>query len=117
MSGIENQNPITPGQQQMAVHSPIHDHLRQNNFSDLNNDELQVLVSLAINTLCDRGVSILPPLPPAPKAPDIFDNAKFKQIACTGIKLAYNGASQELIPFLNSLTRFLAVMKSWVYIF
>jgi hypothetical protein len=57
-----------------------------NNFDDLNDKELYVLVSLATHTLQDRGTATASIVPPQPKQPDIFDNTNFKQIACAGIK-------------------------------
>jgi len=47
----ENQTPITPVQQQVNDSSFLTCQPQQENFKDLDNDELQVLISLAINTL------------------------------------------------------------------
>jgi hypothetical protein len=37
-----------------------------------------------------------------PRVLDIFDNAKFEQIAC-GIKPLYDGSPNDLVPTLNSV--------------
>jgi hypothetical protein len=74
----KNQATITPGQQGVDNSSFIHHPPEQENFKNLDNNELLVFVSLALNTLCDRGVSLPPILPSAPKTTDIFDNAKFE---------------------------------------
>ncbi len=42
-------------------------------------------------------------LPLAPKVLDIFDNAKFEQVACAGLQPKYNGSPDELIPTLNAI--------------
>lgn len=91
-SNRENQNPVTPGHINNENPSFLSRPQQHENFRDLDNDELQVLISLAINTLKDRGVS--PPLTATvtPKAPDIFDNARFEQIACAGLQPKYNGS-------------------------
>jgi hypothetical protein len=77
----ECQTPVTPGQINKENPSFLFCQQPHGNFRDLDNDELQVLISLANNTLRDRGVSTPTTVPPAPKAPDIFDNARFEQIA------------------------------------
>jgi hypothetical protein len=81
----ENQAPITPGQD--ITTSPLirRQVLRNNNFKDLEDEELQVLVTLALNTLRDKGISFSPSIPPTSRTPDIFNNAKFEQIACDGL--------------------------------
>jgi hypothetical protein len=38
-----------------------------------------------------------------PKPPDIYDNARFEQIACAGLQPKYNGSPDELIPTLNTI--------------
>ena len=72
-------------------------------FNDLNNAELQVLVTQAVNTLSDRGISFPTSVPQAPKIPDVFNSAKFKQIAFAGLQPKYNGSPNELIPMLNAI--------------
>ncbi len=64
---------------------------------------MQVLVSLAIDTLHDRGVSVPSIISSAPKAPDIFNNAKFKQFACAGLQSKKDGGPGNLIPTLNTI--------------
>lgn len=81
----------------------IHRQMKNDTFSDLNDDKLQVLTNLAINTLRNRGIHGTNVPSPASKIPDVFDNAKYEQIACTGIKPPYNGSSQDLIPTLNMI--------------
>ncbi len=102
-TSTENQNPVTPAQQHGNESSVLTCPSRNDNFKDLNNDELQVLVSLAINTLRDRGVSLPSTLQAVPKQPDIFDNAKFEQIACAGLSSKYDGSPDNLIPTLNAI--------------
>ncbi len=69
---------------------------------NLNNNELFVLVSLANKALQERGVdttnfSILS------KPPDMFNNTKFEQIACTSLKPQYDSMADTLIPTLNPI--------------
>jgi hypothetical protein len=71
-------------------------------FSDLDDNELFVLLSLAKCTLAVRGHLPNSPVPP-PKPYDIFDNAKYEQIACLGLKPRYNGTPNDLIPTLNAI--------------
>jgi hypothetical protein len=71
-------------------------------FNNLNNDELFVLASLANKALQERGATTATSSIPS-KTPDMFDNAKFEQIACTGLKPRYKGTADALIPFLNSI--------------
>ncbi len=70
------------------------------NFSELNNDELFALVTLANKTLKERGAATTSPQA-NPKEPDIYDNAKFEQIACAGLQPKYDGTADKLIPILN----------------
>lgn len=77
--------------------------MHRDKFQDLDNEELKILASLAVNTLHDRGIMYSTVISPAPKPPDMFDNAKFEQIACNGLKPAYNGSSSDLIPTLNAI--------------
>jgi hypothetical protein len=72
------------------------------NFNTLSNDELFVLASLANKALQERGATSTPSSISS-KLPDMFDNAKFEQIACTGLKPRYDGTADALIPFLNSI--------------
>jgi hypothetical protein len=95
---IEHQYTVTPGYQ-----TPTTGSQRPENFKDLNDDELQVLVSLAITTLRDRGLSVPTTIPPAIKVPDIYDNARFEQIACLGLDPKYDGSPDQLIPILNAI--------------
>jgi hypothetical protein len=99
----DRQTPVTPGQINEENSSFLSRQQPHGNFRDLDNDELQVLISLAINTLRDRGVSTPTTVPQAPKTPDIFDNARFEQIACAGLQPKYNGSPEELIPTLNMI--------------
>jgi hypothetical protein len=63
----ENQVPITPGHEGGAESPFIHRPPAQENFRDLDNNELPVLVTLALNTLRDRGVHLPHILPSAQK--------------------------------------------------
>jgi hypothetical protein len=100
-SNVENQTPVTPGQ---SAHAPaLLRYPRPGNLSELDDDELQVLVSLAINTLRDRGITYRVNDSLKSKTPDIFDNARFEQITCMGLSTKYDGSPDELIPTLNSI--------------
>jgi hypothetical protein len=55
-SNTENQNPVTPGHYNNENSSFLSRPQPHGNFRDLDNDELQVLISLAMNTLKDRGL-------------------------------------------------------------
>jgi hypothetical protein len=97
------QLPVTPRHTETPTDQFLHRSNERKDFSDLNNDELQVLVTLAINALKDRGITFHPSVPVAPRVPDIFDNAKFEQISCAGLQPKYNGSPDELIPTLNAI--------------
>ncbi len=99
----ENQAPITPGDGIITTPLIRRQTLSNRNFKDLNDEELQVLVTLSLNTLHDRGISFSRSMQPAPKTTDIFDNAKFEQIACAGLQPKYNGSPDELIPTLKAI--------------
>lgn len=71
-------------------------------FTNFNNDELFILVSLASKALQERGAATATSSIPS-KTPDMFDNARFEQLACTGLKPRYKGTADALIPFLNSI--------------
>jgi hypothetical protein len=103
MSTNENQAPVTPGHHGAGPSTILQDQLRRDKFQDLDNEELKILASLAVNTLRDRGIMYSTVISPAPKPPDMFDNAKFEQIACAGLKPPYNGSSSDLIPTLNAI--------------
>jgi hypothetical protein len=98
----ENRLPVTPGQPNATSTPFLHHQTSSSNFNDLNDEELQVLTSLALNALRTRGIS-LNALQHAPKVPDIFDNAKYEQITCVGLQPKYNGSPDELIPTLNMI--------------
>jgi hypothetical protein len=71
-------------------------------FSDLNNDKLYILLSLAKRTLVTRGALFTIPI--LQRNPyNIFDNSKYKQIACLGLKSQYNGTQNDLTPTLNAI--------------
>jgi hypothetical protein len=70
------------------------------NFDNLNDDELNVMVSLASRTLRDRqALSTTTNL--SPKALNNLNIAKFEQIAYAGLKPKYNGPLYE--PTLNAV--------------
>jgi hypothetical protein len=73
------------------------------NFSDLDDDELFVLASLASKTLRDHGSTLTNIVTPEDKGPNMFDNAKFEQIACAGLQPKYDGTAAQLIPTLNAI--------------
>jgi hypothetical protein len=104
MNSNDDQTPVTPGPTNNENSSFLSRPLSHStNFRDLDNDKLQVLISLAINTLRDRGVSTPSAVSFMPKPPDIYDNARFEQIACAGLQPKYNGSPNELIPTLNTI--------------
>jgi hypothetical protein len=54
-------------------------------------------------TLAPVNSPLLPSTPdstPIPKV-DIYDNARFEQIACAGLTAKYDGSPEQLIPTLN----------------
>jgi hypothetical protein len=109
----ENHNPITPGPQNRGreqesspfagttgISSPRTRSSR--NFDDLDDNELCVLATMALNTIRQRGIPhVFPVTPSPPKQPDIFENAKVEQIICSGLKPPYDGAPEKLLPTLN----------------
>ncbi len=94
--------PSYPGQSS-TENTFIHHPAKENNIQNLYDEELQVLITLAINTIHDRGISFSTSVPMAPKVPDIFDNAKFKHITHTRLQPKYNSSPDELIPTLNAI--------------
>jgi hypothetical protein len=49
-----------------------------------------------------RPPTIAPPVIPAPtRQPDMWENAKVEQIICSGLKPAYDGSSERLLPTLS----------------
>lgn len=123
MSSNEHQNPITPGQndaslstdsiRQASVTSPVRTDKTLNesflhkapntNFAELNDDKLLVLATLAAKTLRDHNVSSAVTITPEPKQPNMFDNAKFEQLACAGLTPTYDSSAAGLIPMLNAI--------------
>jgi hypothetical protein len=99
----ENQTPVTPMQHGRVQINSIDQQPNYANFCDLNDNELQVLVTLAINTLRNLGIEFNTSVPQTLKKPDIFDNAKYEQIACNGLQPKYDGSPDELIPTLNAM--------------
>ncbi len=88
----ENQTPVTPAPTFLQA-SPTLTNASQRTFHNLDDNELSVLAALAINTLKERGLQHLLPIPQhQPKPPDMFDNAKIEQIICSGIHPKYDGA-------------------------
>lgn len=69
-------------------------------LTDLSNDELLHLHLLTNKALWNGGVQCVPPVPPQ-HLPDEFDNAKYEQIACIGLKPCCDGSAAELILMLN----------------
>jgi hypothetical protein len=77
----------------------------------LTNDELLTMRDNVTRLLCEQGIPVPippPPLPPPPPPPvgvqrqySAFDNAKYEQIACLGLKPPYDGSPSNLIPMLN----------------
>jgi hypothetical protein len=92
----ENLFPVTPGTRSTRPSTT------ERNFSTLDDNELCVLATLAINTLKERGIShvLSAPSPPV-KQPDIYENAKVEQIICSGLKPPYDGSPKNLLPTLN----------------
>jgi hypothetical protein len=48
--------------------------------------------------------AVLPVVPVILTKPDIYDNAKFEQIACAGLAPKYDGSPDNLVPMLISFT-------------
>jgi hypothetical protein len=72
-------------------------------IAGMTDEELVNLMSVAASTLRDHGSpSFLPPSQSL-KVPDVFDNVKYEQIACAGLKPHYDGSPQELMPTLNAI--------------
>jgi hypothetical protein len=93
---LTNQEPITPFGTRATPDASLF--LRrlppQQDIAGMTDEELVNLMSVAASALRDRGSpSFLPPSQSL-KVPDIFDNAKYEQIACAGIKPHYDGSPQ-----------------------
>jgi len=71
-------------------------------LADTSDSDLQLLTTLALATLQNRGsaLPIAPALLPSPKN-DIYNNARFEQITCAGLLQKYDGSPDNLIPTLN----------------
>jgi hypothetical protein len=98
---------VTPNafqQSQPSIHDP---------FRDFGDHELTNLVSAALQALQGRGLPPIPqmtqpppgyiplPTPPINRSADMWDNAKIEQIICSGLKPAYDGSPEKLIPTMN----------------
>jgi hypothetical protein len=93
-SATQNSTSVTPSDQGMASirtslpaqFSPISN--QRSNLSQveqLNDAEFQTMASVFIQTMRSRGLS-LPSIPIiTPPKSDIYDNARFEQIACAGL--------------------------------
>jgi hypothetical protein len=95
--------PVTPGHPGTPPDQFLHCSDEWKDFRDLNNYDLQILATLALNALHDRGILFPKTMHLTPKTPDIFDNAKFEQIACAGLQPKCNGSLDELIPTINAI--------------
>jgi hypothetical protein len=92
----------------------------QDAFADISDSDLRLLSHHVLDALRSRGLSS-PPVPPNPRTPsvavpafapvtvtppvptrpDIYDNARFEQIACAGLSQCYDMSPDQLIPTLN----------------
>ena len=66
----------------------------------LNNEELLHICFFTNQLLHDQGIHFPAPIQPS-RLPGAFDNTKYEQIACAGLKPGYNESAKELIPPLN----------------
>ncbi len=104
--------PYTPGPPNRACEQDhlSHDSTARNpsyqmrsnrNFDDLDNNELCVLATMALNTIRQCGIPHIFPISTLqPKQPDIFENTKIEQIICSGLKPLYDGAPDKLLALL-----------------
>jgi hypothetical protein len=109
-STTQNSTSVTPSDQRTASirtslpaqFSPISN--QRSNLSQveqLSDAELQTMASVFLQTMRSCGLS-LPSLPIImPPKSDIYDNARFEQIACAGLSQKYDGTLDPLIPTLN----------------
>jgi hypothetical protein len=107
----KNQTPITPGppSQTQAHNSHCNDaSTSQNpsktsnrNFDDLDDHELCVLATMALNTIKQPGIPHIFPLLQQPKKPDIFEYMMIKQIICSGLKPPYDGSPDKVLETSN----------------
>jgi hypothetical protein len=108
----ENQNPVTLGpfnrnststnaSQQHPSQTKARSNHIHGNFDQLDDNELCVLATMALNTIRQRGIPHVFPLLQQPKQPDMFDNAKIEHIICAGLKPPYDGSPEKLLSTLN----------------
>ena len=102
VSEQHNQVPRTPAAESERDASAFLRRPNSDKFSELNDDELLVLASLATKTLRDRG-AYTAQLTALSKTHDVWDNAKLEQIICNGLKPRYDGSPSNLIPTLNMI--------------
>jgi hypothetical protein len=86
----------------------------------INDDDLLALATHALDALHHRGLThhlpVAPamlfsppaqfpsrPFMPAPRQPDMWENAKIEKIICAGLSPPYDGSSNTLIPTLNRI--------------
>jgi len=102
----------TSGAISAAIPQVSLDNISDNNSQTLSRYVLTTLRSwgLTLPTIAPTP-NLSPTVPPAPvptvvttpiaSRSDIYDNARFEQIACTGLSQKYNGSPDQLIPTLN----------------
>jgi hypothetical protein len=70
--------------------------------NDLDDTALSLLSNAIMEAMSTRGLSNMPqPIVSSSGKPDIYDNARFEQIACTGLQQKYDGSLDRLIPTIN----------------
>jgi hypothetical protein len=82
---------------------PMRDFTRQpTSMAALADAELQQLLALTFDALTARNLPLPRALSSSHSAKhEIYDNARFEQIACTGLPQKYDGSPDNLIPTLN----------------
>jgi hypothetical protein len=90
--------------EQEGIQPPEEDNAIASSISMMDNAEVIRLRFLTNQLLREGGIHYGSPQPisgPTPRVPDEFDNAKYEQIACAGLKPRYNGSATELVPTLT----------------
>jgi hypothetical protein len=84
-------------------------------MADLADAEIQQLLALTFDALTARNLPLPRALSLSHSAKnDIYDNARFEQITCTGLPQKYDGSPDNLIPTLN-LIHICRLNEVWGY--
>jgi hypothetical protein len=74
----------------------------QLSVNDLDDTALSLLSNAIMAAMSTRGLSNMPQsIVSSSGKPDIYDNARFEQIACAGLQQKYDGSPDQLIPTIN----------------